>query len=617
MAAAVTAALLTWHDTSGTTPPDDRAAIAAALVDLGLQPAVRYRTTTKGSTWTEMRVTASGAALGEAAYDGTQVTTMSVGGTTYVKLPGSGPTAPDGSGDSRGDSDLAGQWVVGAGAAPGAESADTPEAGQSPSVIANRLLKALNSEETTLPGPDAPPVTVGGVPALRATTPQGVLYVSEARPHRLLEFRSLTAPGGAPADRTGTAAAQAVLRKPAATDALAAVRAWADTPAAGSFTVAALSRAESATLAGEFRDSIPELRTALDAGITAEVETEPDLDCAATGCEVTSRINGITLSREARKRITGGQVTVRLTAVVQIEGRPAGTCTATEVLPLDSTGDIACTDTDAGSLYAAQEAVKRREAQSRSRVSGVPEPYGVRSTADAHVRVLAEVDTTALQQAQRQDEQVLVGAPSPADVAERAASTTTDDEDRPQDCARSLPRGADPSGDGWILNSLGANGRTETGQACLKKPPNNSSGSGRTAEKKPDPFGYAEARLALRRLGLDPEVDLARCHIIAARFGGSNKLKKNLSPCGQQLTNNFVLGMSNFENQVAKDIAEEPDGSVRYLVQPFFRTSQSSIPKGYVMIAVCYSPAGVPYLVTSRTVLNMVEASGTLTNIGN
>ncbi|TJZ54662.1 hypothetical protein FCH28_13905 [Streptomyces piniterrae] len=366
---------------------------------------------------------------------------------------------------------------------------------------------------------------------------------------------------------------------------------------------------------GEFRDNIPELETALDAKITAKVETEPALQCGTSGCEVTTRITEITPSPEARKRISDGQVTVRLTATVQIEGRPAGTCTATEKLPLDSAGDIACTDTEAAPLYTAEHAAKRREAEARARISGVPEPYQVRSTADTTVRVLAAVDTTELQQAQRQDEQLLVDAPSPADLAERAALAAIDDEDRPLDCAQQMPSDAKPNGEGWILNSLGSepNPRTETGEACLKKPPNNSN----PEEQKPDPFGYAEARVTVRRLGLEPAEDLARCHIIAARFGGSNKLKKNLSPCGQLLTNNNPLGMSRIENYVAQSIAKNPEGSVWYLVEPFFRNSQSSVPKGYVMMAILYSPSGLPYGIDSQSVLNVVETPHGLTNIGN
>ncbi|MFS4108958.1 DNA/RNA non-specific endonuclease [Streptomyces sp. PD-S100-1] len=647
--------MLTWHRAPGTPPPDRRAAIASALVDLALQPGVRYRAAADGSAWTERQTTASGASLGNAVYDGAPVTTMAVGGTTYVRLPGStpdsadGPDGPDDPDDSDGTgtgagSDLAGQWV--AGATRDTDSPDAPEAGQSPSVFANLLLKALADSATTLSDEDTAPAAAGGVPALSAHTPQGTLYVSEARPHRLLAFvprasngpttggsatggpatggsaSSGPATGGSATGGSATGRTLAVVARSGPRGLLtvtepAALRTGVDAAAAGAaaFTVAPLSRAESAALAGRIRERVPELRTALDAGVSARVRTEPALRCAASGCVVTSHISGVTPSVEARRRIRGGRVTVRLTATVRLDGRAAGTCSATGRLPLDAPGDVTCTDAEAGPLFASVEAAKRREAEARARISGAPEPYSVHATADTVVRVLAEVDTSALEQAQRRDEEQLAQAPSPAESAARAASAPAGDRDadRPLDCAHRMPKGAVRSGKGWILNTAGANGRTETGEACLKKPPKN-----KAAKRKPNPFGYAEAKAAVRRLGLDPRYHLSRCHIIAARFGGSNKLKTNLSPCGQLLTNNSGLGMSHFEIEVAGDIAKEPDGSVRYLVEPVFRAPDSSIPRWFSMIAVFYSPAGIPEHVLSRTVPNWVDGGPAgVTNIGN
>ncbi|MEV7125654.1 DNA/RNA non-specific endonuclease [Streptomyces sp. NPDC093260] len=623
--------MLTWHRAPGSPPPDRRAAIASALVDLALQPGVRYRAAADGSAWTERRTTASGASLGDAVYDGAPVTTMAVGGTTYVRLPGSAPDSADGPDDLDGTgtgtgagSGLAGQWV--AGAVRDTDSPDAPEAGQSPSVFANLLLKALADSATTLSDEDTAPASAGGVPALSAHTPQGDLYVSKARPHRVLAFvprasdgstAGGSASGGPATGRTRAAVARTGPRTAFAVTAPAAARTRADAASAGAaaFTLAPLSRTESAALAGRIRERVPELRTALDAGVSARVRTEPALRCAASGCVVTSHISGVTPSAEARRRIRGGRVTVRLTATVRLDGRAAGTCSATGRLPLDAPGDVACTDAAAGPLFASVEAAKRREAEARARISGAPEPYSVRATADTVVRVLAEVDTSALEQAQRRDEEQLAQAPSPAESAARAASAPSGDRDadRPLDCARRMPKGAVRSGEGWILNTAGANGRTETGEACLKKPAKNGA-----AKRKPDPYGYAEAKAAVRRLGLDPEYHLARCHIIAARFGGSNKLKTNLSPCGQLLGNNSGLGMSHFETEVAADIAREPDGSVRYLVEPVFRAPDSSIPRWFSMVAVFYSPAGVPEHVLARTVPNWVDGGpGGVTNIGN
>ncbi|ARF59787.1 hypothetical protein B1H19_30185 [Streptomyces gilvosporeus] len=296
-----------------------------------------------------------------------------------------------------------------------------------------------------------------------------------------------------------------------------------------------------------------------------------------------------------------------------IEGQQAGTCTATKELPLESAGDIACADADAGPVFAEQEALKKQEAEAGSPAQGGGRvSYVIHAVADTSVRVLGQVDVAALEQAQQDEEQLTDEAPAPADVADRTAPTRNGDEDTPRDCTRPLPAHAVRNGDGWILNTLGAKGRSQTGQACLKNPPNNSSD-----ERKADPTGWSEAQAQVRSLGLNPEHDLARCHIIAARFGGSNTLAANLSPCGQRVTNNGALGMSAFEREVATALAQQPGCSIRYLVEPFFGSADSSIPKGFVMIAIRYSPTGTANHVISRSVLNVVEAGGGLTNIGN
>ncbi|MFJ9925936.1 DNA/RNA non-specific endonuclease [Streptomyces misionensis] len=603
LVAALVAVLLTRHG-SGTPAADRRAPFAAALVDLALRPGVRYRAPAGDAGWSESRVTAGGEALGEMPYAGTRVTALTVDGTTYLKMP---DTPGAGLGDPGGGTDLAGKWVAGVPSADTAGGA-APRAGMSPTALANALLDAVDSEGTTLSDAAATAPLPKGVPALRASTARGDLYVTKARPYRVLAF----VPRGAAADghgRADPAAWRAGTREPAAGDRLAAFAAGASAPA-GAFAVSALSTAEAKALLGEVQEDTAQLSGALDAGVTARLEEKPQVSCSAAGCEVSSHITGIVPGREARKRITGGRVTVELTATLTIEGRPAGSCTATEEMPPAGAGDIACSDPDAGPVFAEQEDEKRREAESGSASQGgTPVPYDVRSVADVTVRVLAEVDVSALRQAQQQ-EQAVLEAPAPATVLERAAPSGGDGAD---DCARTHPAGADPNGAGWILNTHGANGRAETGQACLRKPPNNSSD-----ETKADPVGYPEARAKVRALGRDPRDDLARCRIVAARFGGSNTRADNLSPCGQRITNNGPLGMSAFESEVAGELAREPSGSVRYLVQPFFASPRSVVPEGFVMIAIGYTPAGIPAHVLSRSVLNVVEPAGggSLVNLG-
>ncbi|RBQ13949.1 hypothetical protein DP939_43310 [Spongiactinospora rosea] len=387
---------------------------------------------------------------------------------------------------------------------------------------------------------------------------------------------------------------------------------WGSAPAVGTFSIAGLSRPEARTLLRKILEDTAQLSDAVDAGVTAQIEEKSQVTCSATGCEVGSHIIGIVPSREASKRIKSRQVRVELTATVTIEGIHAGTCTTTKELALEGIGGISCSSPDAGRVFAEQEARKKQEAEAESRAQGgTVIPYNIHYAAATYVRVLAQVKMPELQEALRQEEQLAWEAPAPAEVAERAEP---DRDDRTGDCNRFRPHRAVDNGEGWILNTTGAHARAQTGQACLKRPPSNSGG-----KISVYPVGYPQAEAKVRSLGRLPRQDLARCHIIAARFGGSNDLAANLSPCGQRITNHGALGMSAFEREMAEELALQPSGSILYLVEPFFRSDQSTIPKGFVMIAIRYTPTGVADYAIARSVLNVVEpiSGDSLVNIGN
>lgn len=160
-AAALLAGLLVWHESgsphagspqarhsptggrTATPQVDGRAPFAAALVDLALQPAVRYRWSADGSDQSELSVTAAGEALGSTLVNGTSAATLRVGGTTYSL------------GGVDGQPDLAGTWVAGAAPAETAGGDTAPQVGQTPVTLANLLLQALDSDQTTLPSPDS------------------------------------------------------------------------------------------------------------------------------------------------------------------------------------------------------------------------------------------------------------------------------------------------------------------------------------------------------------------------------------------------------------------------------------------------------------------------------
>ncbi len=94
------------------------------------------------------------------------------------------------------------------------------------------------------------------------------------------------------------------------------------------------------------------------------------------------------------------------------------------------------------------------------------------------------------------------------------------------------------------------------------------------------PVGLKAAKKLAAKLGLRA-ADVARCHIIGAQLGGSNRAKdNNLSPCWQTPTN--VPGMQQFEEQVR---IHSRGAIVLYSVTPVYASALSTIPKGYTLRA--------------------------------
>ena len=107
--AGLVAGVLVWQG-SRTSKPDSTP-FDEALAELAAQPGIDY-TSAVGSATVDMQVTYAGDVLGTVTVLGQKVSTMTVGGKTYVKMPdmraGSGAKDPTG---------MAGKWVAGSSAA--------------------------------------------------------------------------------------------------------------------------------------------------------------------------------------------------------------------------------------------------------------------------------------------------------------------------------------------------------------------------------------------------------------------------------------------------------------------------------------------------------------------
>ncbi|WP_367322327.1 DNA/RNA non-specific endonuclease [Streptomyces sp. HUAS ZL42] len=636
----------------------DRGPFERAIVQLSSTPVIRYETAAggAGAFTSDLRVTARGAALGTYSLAGQTLRTLTVDGKTYTRWDSA--TRLTGTED---------KWIAedsSASAALGLTQAQTEP--QTPAAFARSLLTQLNHKSTTLPEPGDPATEIDGVPALRATTPTSDLYVAKEPPYRVLRVAPRTGTAGPsvpplpslsipslpslPSDLPTPSfslpslpelpslpslslpalpAAQGYAARPAA------ARAAPAAPSVGTVDVAALPQDEIDKLFREITDSVKELKNAVDGGIQFDLTGSADLKCSGGGCRVTARVTSEVSS--SKGKITGGRASATLDAQVQIEGRPAGACTSVAELPLKGTSSISCYDAAAGPVFSAVEAQKKVAAEAQSRAQGGrPVPYTISGTAQAMVTALARVNVAVLLEqvdldhwlsnldangdpgtGTQQRPTATAGpsaSPSPTPSGRPSAVPTPSPSEPSPDCSEGRPAGATTLGGGWLLNSSGNGGRTETGRACLRKP----------FVKHPsapsvDPVGYKEAQDKMRTVfKVDPAVELARCHIIPAVLGGPNNKRDNLSPGWQRGTNTGPVSMRAFETGAQRELESHPDWTMLYTVEPVYRTASSTIPEVFVMHYLSYDAEGNLASLDNATVSNTVlSGSGRPLNLAN
>jgi restriction endonuclease fold toxin 9 of polymorphic toxin system len=364
----------------------DRAPFDIAVSNLAVAPAMEYRISTGAATPAlDVRIGRHGEAVGTGTVNGQQFRYLTVGGKTFIQPPagmlaglaGSSPAAA-----------LQGKWVTG-----GALGAATPGAATqlpSPIQLASRLQAALG-RTSTFPAASDPGTTVDRVPALRASTPSGDLYITRNAPYRVLRL----APGHAKNH-----------------NALFADRfaAQPDLSGGDSLDVASMSPDQVAGFYGDLVKDTGQLSSAVDEDIQFQLNGSADLSCSVGGCQVTAHVTANVTSTNPRARITGGQVGAQLTGTVLVEGRPAGGCAAAATLPLNGAGQISCYDAAAGPVFAEVDAEKKQQALQQSQAEGgAPVQYTINSTGEAYVAAIAQVDVAVLVQTEQKEAQEAAG----------------------------------------------------------------------------------------------------------------------------------------------------------------------------------------------------------------
>ncbi|WP_409463234.1 polymorphic toxin-type HINT domain-containing protein [Amycolatopsis sp. GA6-003] len=387
------AALVTWL--AWPSSPKDRAAFEQALDRLAAAEGVRYTDTAIYGEKRDITTTRFGEQFGVTGTPGLERLdqgVLRVGGKVYTKFQRDHPgrLGKWKSGDPN-DEYMYGNLIK-----------EFPP----PQDLAARLTAAL-ADVPDLPSPadpDLPALSVGGVPALRAETADGTLYVAKDAPHRVLRLEP-----------------QGVL-SPSRLPELTERSSLPDLPSARPATDSTGEESQGMDLApiegdqaDQMYDTLAEdtkgLADAVDNGIHFNLTAAGTFNCSAAGCAITESYRA-DVSAQAKSRVTGGKVTAKLTVTnVRIDGRPAGGCTSPPTtIPItgDSTaGQLSCTDPEAGPVFAAVDAEYAQRAQQQANASGGRVTLRWTDTADAEIDALAvaqvEVDQLLDQQQRERD----------------------------------------------------------------------------------------------------------------------------------------------------------------------------------------------------------------------
>lgn len=386
------AGLITWL--AWPKPARNRAPFEQALAGLAEAEGVHYTDKSITQQKRDITTTQFGEQFGVTGYQGLEKDdqgVLRVGGKIYTKF--------------QRETGKLGEWKTGD---PNDNYmyGDLIKAFPPPRDLSAKLSSAL-ADLPDLPAPtdpDLPALTIGGVPALRADTSAGTLYVAKDAPYRVLRLE----PQG--------------LLSPSRLHSLTALPSLPALPTqqVGPGSVGADSEGMDVSpidddQADQMYDTLAEntkgLSDAVDAEINFSLTAAGTFNCSAAGCNVLESFTG-TLSTDARTRITSGQVTAKLTVTnVAIDGRPAGGCVSPpSTIPITgntASGQLSCDDPEAGPVFAAVDAEYQAKAQQQANATGGTVTLRYSATGDAEVNAeavgQAEVDQLLNQQKQERD----------------------------------------------------------------------------------------------------------------------------------------------------------------------------------------------------------------------
>src|SRR5512139_205525 len=403
-------------------PHDDdrknRAPFEQAVTALAAAQGIRYAGSLNGSVRWEMRVAAGGEAAGQFTVFGNRMEFMTVGGKMYVKSPLGSLPGMSGRPAAAAYKD---KWVTGG---PSSCLASIAGQGMTPAALAGQLRGELAATKKIAP-PGKTAYTINGVSALKAATPHLDLYVSKAKPHRVLRqvparagsvkvpalpnLPSLPSPPARPsfpslpaqpngfhgAFTPGVAPARFDAASPAIV--LGGGRVAPGPAGTGETDLSPMSPPDVAGLYDDLISNAGRLTDAVDASINFSLKGSATLNCSGGGCRVGVVVNGDATSSDPKAKVVGGRANAVLTATINVEGRPAGGCTSRGTLSVPGTGSMSCTSPSAGAAWQQSFAQARARAQAQARATpGVRIPYGVSAHGMAYVHAVAAVNVQKL-----------------------------------------------------------------------------------------------------------------------------------------------------------------------------------------------------------------------------
>jgi uncharacterized protein YegL len=382
----------------------------AAISALAAEPMAHYQANLGGLGTANVYVTPNDEMIGTVTDDSDTIDVLVADDREYMKLPSSDLPA---SGNPVQQKVMAGKWLTG--------TLVTTLAGniqsdfQTPLSLAATLageLSAGTDPGNATPSPTAtatasmPPAgsqgtTVGGVPVVEATTPDGGIYVTKNQPYRVVSV----APGA------HTAAGS----KSTAPSADAFVRPDAD---AGSVQLLQETAGDVASEYQTLESDTRQLSQADDTDLSFDLKGKANVSCGSGGCTASATVT----SDGSDSGDTSGDVTGYMTASLSIDGKSAGTCSNTGSLPVNGTGTISCSDAGAGSVFDSVKSEKEAAALQQSADEGGAEvSYEVPYEAETYTYAAPQVNASGLVSEEQAEDDAAQGAKTPALTNAQAA----------------------------------------------------------------------------------------------------------------------------------------------------------------------------------------------------